>query len=38
MLFALMKMVRDKPCLDNSAGKTENSLERGFVKHRLNSV
>ena len=38
MLFALMKMVHDKPCLDNSAGKTENSLERGFVNYGLDSV
>ena len=30
--------VRDKKCLDKSVGQTENGLERGFVKHWLNSV
>ena len=32
------EIVHDQPCLDNSVGKTENSLEQGFVKHGLNSV
>ena len=30
--------VRDKWCLDQSVGQTGNYLERGFVKHWLNSV
>ena len=28
----------NKLCLDKSCGQTENDLERGFVKHWLNSV
>ena len=28
----------NKLCLDKSFGQTENDLERGFVKHWVNSV
>ena len=38
-VYALInETVHDKWCLDKSVGQTENNLERGFVKHCLNSV
>ena len=36
-MYSFIQIVHERWCLDESVGQTENGLERGFVKHGLNS-
>ena len=36
--IGFIQIVHEKSCLDKSVGQSDNGLERGFVKHKLNSV
>ena len=37
-LLCFIEIFLDKWCLDKDVGQNKYGLERGFVKHRLNSV